>query len=59
MTNNREWLLMKRPQGLPQPGDYQFREGPVREPGDGEVVVKVYYTAMDPAIRGWMDESGN
>ena len=56
---NREWLLMKRPQGLPRPDDYAYREAPVRAPADGEVVVKVYYTAMDPAIRGWMDASGN
>lgn len=56
---NREWLLAKRPQGLPQRSDYEFREGSVREPGEGEVVVRVSHTAMDPAIRGWMDESGN
>lgn len=56
---NREWLLVSRPVGLPKPSDYQYHEGPVREPGEGEVVVKVLYTAMDPAIRGWMDASGN
>jgi NADPH-dependent curcumin reductase CurA len=56
---NREWLLVKRPSGLPQRSDYEWREGAVRAPGDGEVVVKVLYTAMDPAIRGWMDASGN
>lgn len=56
---NREWLLVKRPVGLPKPSDYQFHEGPVREPGEGEIVVKVLYTQMDPAIRGWMDASGN
>lgn len=56
---NREWLLVKRPQGLPQRHDYEWREGPVRAAGDGEVVVRVLCIAMDPAIRGWMDPSGN
>ena len=56
---NRSWLLAKRPHGEPQRSDYEFREGDVPEPGEGEVVVKVFYAAMDPAIRGWMDESGN
>lgn len=56
---NREWLLVKRPVGEPKPTDYEYREGPVREPGEGEIVVRNYYAAMDPAIRGWMDASGN
>lgn len=56
---NREWLLVKRPQGVPQPSDYEWRESSIPEPGDGEVLVRVLYAAMDPAIRGWMDPSGN
>ena len=56
---NREWLLAKRPHGQPKLSDYEYREGSVRDPGEGEVVVRVQYTAMDPAIRGWMDASGN
>lgn len=56
---NRQWLLVKRPQGIPQPSDYEWRESPIPEPGDGEVLVRVLYAAMDPAIRGWMDPSGN
>ncbi len=56
---NREWLLAKRPVGQPQRSDYAYREGPVRAPDEGEIVVRSLYVAMDPAIRGWMDASGN
>jgi NADPH-dependent curcumin reductase CurA len=28
----------------------------VREPGDGEILVKVDYISLDPAMRGWMNE---
>lgn len=56
---NRQWLLVKRPQGLPQSSDYEYREDPIPEPGDGEVLIRILYAVMDPAIRGWMDPSGN
>ena len=56
---NREWLLVQRPIGEPKPSDYQWREGPVPEPGPGEFLVRILYAAMDPAIRGWMDAEGN
>lgn len=56
---NREWLLARRPHGIPQANDYQFHEHPIGAPGTGEVLVRVLYISMDPAIRGWMDEGGN
>ena len=59
ILTTREWLLVKRPVGIPQRSDYEYREGPVREPGEGEIMVRVLYTAMDPAIRGWRDAGGN
>ena len=30
---------------------------PLRELGDGEVLVKVLYVSLDPAMRGWMNEA--
>ena len=56
---NREWLLIRRPEGQPSRDDFEWRESPVPEPEDGEYVVRILYAAMDPAIRGWMDPSGN
>lgn len=56
---NRQWLLAKRPRGIPLLTDYEKCEGPVPEPADGQVLVRVLYAMMDPAIRGFMDAGGN
>jgi NADPH-dependent curcumin reductase CurA len=31
-------------------------EEPIGEPKDGEILVKVLYVSLDPAMRGWMNE---
>ncbi|MCW3018715.1 MAG: putative NADP-dependent oxidoreductase [Solirubrobacterales bacterium] len=53
---NRQFRLAQRPVGLPKPTDWSYAEEPVAEPGDGEVLVKVAYVSLDPAMRGWMNE---
>jgi NADPH-dependent curcumin reductase CurA len=53
---NHQYRLAARPVGLPKPSDWSYVEEPVREPGDGEVLVKVQYISLDPAMRGWMNE---
>ena len=54
---NHQFRLAARPVGLPKPGDWQYTEEPVSEPGDGEVLVKVLYLSLDPAMRGWMSDA--
>ena len=54
---NHQFRLAARPVGLPKPGDWQYTEEPVPEPGDGEVLVKVLYLSLDPAMRGWMNDA--
>jgi NADPH-dependent curcumin reductase len=53
---NRQVRLAARPVGLPKAGDWDHTEEPIAEPGDGEVLVKVKYLSLDPAMRGWMNE---
>ena len=53
-TGNQQFRLASRPSGLPSASDWELTETPVREPGDGEVLVKVRYISLDPAMRGWM-----
>jgi NADPH-dependent curcumin reductase len=53
---NHQFRLAARPVGLPKPSDWSYVEEPVSEPGDGEVLVKVEYVSLDPAMRGWMNE---
>ena len=53
---NHQFRLVARPVGLPKNSDWQMTEEPMREPHDGEVLVKVLYLSLDPAMRGWMNE---
>jgi NADPH-dependent curcumin reductase len=53
---NRQVRLAARPVGLPKPTDWEHTEEPVSQPGDGEVLVRVKYLSLDPAMRGWMNE---
>jgi len=55
-TQNHQVRLAARPVGLPKRSDWQFTEAPVPEPRDGEVLAKVLYLSLDPAMRGWMSE---
>ena len=54
---NHQFRLAARPVGLPKDSDWQHAEEPVPEPGDGEVLVKILYLSLDPAMRGWMNDS--
>ncbi len=56
MTNH-QIRLAARPSGLPKPTDWQFTAEAVPEPKDGELLVKVQYISLDPAMRGWMNDA--
>lgn len=53
---NKQVRLAARPDGLPKDTDWSFDEGPVGDPGDGEVLVKITHVSVDPAMRAWMNE---
>jgi NADPH-dependent curcumin reductase CurA len=53
---NHQFRLATRPVGVPKREDWTYAEEPVREPGDGEVLIKTLYLSLDPAMRGWMNE---
>jgi NADPH-dependent curcumin reductase CurA len=55
-TMNHQFRLAARPVGLPKPSDWNYTEEPVRDLADGELLVKVLYLSLDPAMRGWMNE---
>jgi len=52
---NHKFVLAARPVGLPKRTDWNYVEESVREPGEGELLVKVIYISLDPAMRGWMN----
>ena len=53
---NHQIRLAARPVGLPKPSDWQFTEEKMHEPAEGQLLVKVLYISLDPAMRGWMNE---
>jgi len=53
---NHQFRLASRPVGLPTRANWNYTEEPLREPGEGEIQVKVLYLSLDPAMRGWMNE---
>ncbi len=54
---NIQIRLAARPQGLPKDSDWQttVEEIPLLE--DGDVLVKILYLSLDPAMRGWMNQA--
>jgi NADPH-dependent curcumin reductase CurA len=53
---NHQFKLARRPVGMVQRSDFEYTQAPVAEPGEGEVLVKILYISLDPAMRGWMNE---
>ena len=53
---NKQIILNKRPEGLPEKDTWEFRQSDIPEPKDGEILVKHHYISLDPAMRGWMRE---
>src|SRR5438270_11479116 len=55
-ATNHQFRLAARPVGLPKRSDFNYTEEPVRDPAAGELLVKIRYISLDPAMRGWMNE---
>lgn len=53
---NRQYILEKRPKGLPDAATWKFIETPVSELQDGEMLIENHYVSLDPAMRGWMNK---
>jgi NADPH-dependent curcumin reductase CurA len=56
---NHAFRLAARPVGLPTRDDWEYTESPVEDPGEGEVLVKLLYISLDPAMRGWMNDTAS
>lgn len=53
---NRQYIFKSRPEGLPDRSHFELRNAPVREPGDGEIVVRTRTLSIDPTNRIWMSD---
>lgn len=57
MTDNRRFVLVRRPDGTPVPDDFALQTAPTPALAPGEVLVRNVYASLDPAIRGWLDDA--
>jgi hypothetical protein len=53
---NRQWRLARRPVGMVSETDFEYREEPLPQIGDGQALVRNLYVSFDPAMRGWMED---
>ncbi|MFC3095596.1 NADP-dependent oxidoreductase [Alteromonas sediminis] len=54
---NKQWRLASRPVGEPTKDNWQFVETDIPSAKEGELVVKIEYISLDPAMRGWMNDA--
>jgi NADPH-dependent curcumin reductase CurA len=52
---NQQFQLAARPHGEITPSDFTLVDTGVPEPGEGEILVRVEYLALEPAMKGWME----
>jgi NADPH-dependent curcumin reductase CurA len=55
-TVNHQIRLTARPVGLPTPANWKATEEPIPSAAEGQIAVKIMYTSLDPAMRGWMND---
>ena len=59
MTSNHQIVLKTRPRGEVVPELFDYQEVPLPEPGDGELLIRVLFLSLDPAMRGWIADAPN
>lgn len=54
---NKQVKLAKRPIGVPDEDTWVLETHPIPEPADGEMLIEQHYISLDPAMRGWMNDT--
>ena len=53
-VKSKQIVLASRPEGEPTPAHFKLAESEVREPGEGEILLKTLWLSLDPYMRGRM-----
>lgn len=56
MNVNRQWVLARRPHGMVTRDDFEYREVPIPQPGEGQLLLRNRFLSFDPTQRGWMED---
>ena len=54
---NKQIIFKKRPKGTPESDTWQLENNSIPELQEGEILVEQHYVSLDPAMRGWMNDS--
>ena len=54
---NKQLILVKRPIGMPDADTWKLETNPIPELKDGEILIEQHYVSLDPAMRGWLNET--
>ena len=57
MPQNRRFLLVRRPDGMPVGDDFNLETVPTAALAEGQFLIRNDYASLDPAMRGWMDDA--
>lgn len=56
-TINKQWRLKARPVGEPSAETWDYTETEIPTIIDGQLLIKVEYISIDPAMRGWLNDA--
>ena len=56
MTENKKWILKKRPIGLVDESNFEFIEEKLPDLKDGEILIQNEYLSVDPTQRMWLTD---
>jgi len=54
---NKKMILANRPVGIPEKNTWEYEEELISEIKDGQILIRHQYISLDPAMRGWMNNS--
>ena len=57
MTQNRRFVLLRRPRGTPVAADFGLETRDVPALAPGQFLIRNHYASLDPAQRGWLDDA--
>ncbi len=55
--NNKQIIFKKRPLGVPEKDTWELQNNTIPELQEGEILVQHHYISLDPAMRGWMNDT--
>ena len=56
-TINKQWRLKARPVGEPSADTWDYTETELPTITDGQLLIRVDYISIDPAMRGWLNDA--